>query len=391
MPVLTPDPTVRKRYIGEFSNDAAALNFIQSNLWDTAADGSGDPHTGHSYYDTTLGVMKTYKGGNGWVEEYAVDNHPFRRPVITVYLVGHATVATINALTPTSGDAYVATDGGTLNPGALLVVAGEIAEFNGAAWVKLSGGFGGSVAAGIRVALSTQTALVAPFTEGVDDGKIVTYTGSGFDYVFEPGVKRGDAVLVTPASGYTAYYTGNIYYLSANVPSGLWTLQSGPETSEDVFAEESDVVQHPTPVTAVRTTLKTFTIGANKLAEDGDLYKFDIYGSFNAIGRTHKLVFVLNGTDVFTLSLSQGSTWKLWAEVIRSAATGSIVGVTLVGSDGNLVPTTIYTSGALSTAVATNWSTPIAVKIDVIPDLLGAGAGDVHVDYFRAQRVRAES
>ncbi len=53
-------------YMGEHSGDATALSFVQSALFDTAGDGSGNPRDGAWYYNTTDRVHRYYSNGR-WV------------------------------------------------------------------------------------------------------------------------------------------------------------------------------------------------------------------------------------------------------------------------------------------------------------------------------------
>lgn len=105
-------------------------------------------------------------------------NLSWRAPVAVLHLVGNATVATINGLSPATGDAYVVTNSGTLTAGSLSVVAGDVVEYDGSIWVKIVSGSGGFVPSGTRLVLATQTALISPYTDVTDDAKIVSFTGA---------------------------------------------------------------------------------------------------------------------------------------------------------------------------------------------------------------------
>jgi len=103
-----------------------------------------------------------------------------------VGLVGNATVAYLDGLTPTLGDTYVLTDAGTPSAGSSdTLAAGDIAEWDGSSWKKVVANSGGFVPAtawdsftAYRLAESGGTPLVAPYTEGVDNGKLVTFDGT---------------------------------------------------------------------------------------------------------------------------------------------------------------------------------------------------------------------
>jgi len=103
-------------------------------------------------------------------------------PALTSH-VGNGTVTYLNALTPTSGDSYVVTSTGTLTTGSLSVVPGDVVVYYGAPynqWIKAasSSDDGDYVVAGLMVQLSSTTALISPYTDGTDDGKLIAFDGT---------------------------------------------------------------------------------------------------------------------------------------------------------------------------------------------------------------------
>jgi len=114
-----------------------------------------------------------------WADLYAHGPILFANTSLAVTgLVGNATVATINGLTPTANDSYVVTNSGTITLGSVAVTAGAIVVFNGSIWVLVAPGVGGYVMNRIRAQLSTTTALISPYTDGVDDGKVMWFDGT---------------------------------------------------------------------------------------------------------------------------------------------------------------------------------------------------------------------
>jgi len=97
----------------------------------------------------------------------------WKEPVDVLHLIGNATVATINGLSPSAGNAYVVTDSGVLTLGSLSVAAGDLVEFDGSIWVMIAQNSGGYVPSGTRAILSTSVALISPYTDGTDDGKVL--------------------------------------------------------------------------------------------------------------------------------------------------------------------------------------------------------------------------
>ena len=156
-------------------------------------------------------------------------------PVVCLCLVGNRTVAQINALGDPGAvsDVYVVTDSGTLTLGSLSVAAGDVVQWDDAntQWIKIVSNSGGFVPSGIRFSLNTGTALVAPYTDGVDDGKIVEFDGTNNDPLTSGTVaspSNGDAVLVVAVPGETPPTLVNTSYVfNGTVPTGTWTQFSG--------------------------------------------------------------------------------------------------------------------------------------------------------------------
>jgi len=150
----------------------------------------------------------------------------WKNPVVTISLVGNATVATINGLSAVAGDAYVVTDSGTLTRGSVSVSAGDLVEDNGTNWVKIESNSGGFVPTGVRAILSKTTALISPYTEATDDGKIVSFNGSS-----NTGVDTGDAVdysaVLVQNSLHNSYWENNGFTFKGTVPTGTWVQFTG--------------------------------------------------------------------------------------------------------------------------------------------------------------------
>jgi len=120
----------------------------------------------------------------------------FNTSIINTSHVGNGTVATLNALSPTAGDSYTVTNTGTLTLGSVSVTPGAIVIYRGTVWVlAVPGSTDGYVRGGVRVQLSTTTALISPYTDGTDDGKIF-----GFDNTDLTGVQTtADLTFTLPA------------------------------------------------------------------------------------------------------------------------------------------------------------------------------------------------
>lgn len=150
----------------------------------------------------------------------AIGGTSWKDPVDSINLIGNATIATLNGLSPSAGDCYVATDAGTPTAGTSdALVAGSLTEFDGTSWKELVAGSGGFVPSGTRCALSTATALIAPYTDATDDGKIVSFNGTSNTGSDTSEASDGNAVMVKEG-----VYDNNQYSFQGTVPTGSWTL-----------------------------------------------------------------------------------------------------------------------------------------------------------------------
>ena len=107
------------------------------------------------------GLAAPTAGGDAVNKTYAdnlISGLQWREPADLLGLVGNLGFAAINALTPGDGDAYVLTDAGTLTTGSLAVVAGDMVQYNGTAWIKVVAASGGFPPDGTRAVLSTSNA-----------------------------------------------------------------------------------------------------------------------------------------------------------------------------------------------------------------------------------------
>jgi hypothetical protein len=147
----------------------------------------------------------------------------WKSPVAVRSYLGNRTVAQINALTPAGGDSYVVTDSGTLTTGSLAVVAGDLVEYSGTAWLKIVSGSGGFVAANTRVVVGDGT-LFSPLTDGTDETKVATFSGSSNTPTLYSPVD-GDALLVV---GEASYYENNGFVFDDNgAGTDLWVQFTG--------------------------------------------------------------------------------------------------------------------------------------------------------------------
>lgn len=173
------------------------------------------------------GLAAPTAGGDAVNKTYAdnlISGLQWREPADLLGLVGNLGFAAINALTPGDGDAYVLTDAGTLTTGSLAVVAGDMVQYNGTAWIKVVAASGGFPPDGTRAVLSTSTALVSPYTDATDDGKIVEFDGTSLTGVDTGEATDGSAILI---NGEGAYDENAAFVFDGAVPTGTWVQFSG--------------------------------------------------------------------------------------------------------------------------------------------------------------------
>ena len=106
--------------------------------------------------------------------------------------VGNGTVSYLNGISPTAGDSYTVTDSGVLTSGSLPVSVGFIVVYTGAAWAYAAPPENGYVYPGLMVQLSSTTALISPYTDGTDDGKLISFDGTDLT-----GVETTQDIVIT--------------------------------------------------------------------------------------------------------------------------------------------------------------------------------------------------
>jgi len=180
-----------QRLVIEYIDRTGSASGVVSNLKDIGDVSANAPTLGSKlYFDTT---DSTWKVSNlpvkAYTRTYGTDWAPtmtqleahgpaayFNTGIAATSHVGNGTVAYLNGISATAGDSYTATDSGTLTAGSLPVTPGTVVAWNGSAWIYVApGSSSGYVRAGIRLQLSTTTALISPYTDGVDDGKIFAF------------------------------------------------------------------------------------------------------------------------------------------------------------------------------------------------------------------------
>ena len=212
------------------SGEALVYGQSSANLGDLTIASAGDINL--SGGGEVLGLPATPSGATAATSKTYVDGLVsgigWKEPVVTMALKGNDTVANINGFSPAAGDAYVVTDSGTLTAGSLAVVAGDMAEYDGSAWVKIVGASGGFVPAGTRAVLAEGT-IQSPYTNATDNDKIVEFSGSS-----NTGTDTGDTVnkasVLVQDDGHVGYWDNIAFVYEGTVPSGTWIQFTGAGT-----------------------------------------------------------------------------------------------------------------------------------------------------------------
>lgn len=229
---------------------------------------------------------------------------------------GNRTIAQINALSPSAGDCYIATDAGTPSAGSSdALTAGDLTEYNGTSWKKLLDAVDGFPPAGTVVVVGNG-ALVSPLVEGTDEKKVATFNGSSLT----PSLVAPTAGAFRKVSNSVSIYFGQVFEYNTT-----WNSNSGA-----VPAAAADRVTNTNTKTYFATT-RTLAVAD---ASVGDRYEFDV------------LVHVAddNSTDTLALTVELGAVTivsipsfnaatddvihiKGWFQIKATGASGSIQGV----------------------------------------------------------------
>ena len=216
---------------GSASGDALAYGQASANLADLTIASAGDITL--SGGGEVLGLPSVPTVADSAASKAYVDSLVtglgWKEAVACFRLIGNRTVTQVNALSPVAGDAYVVTDAGTLTAGSLAVVAGDLVEFNCTGWLKLVAASGGFVPAGTRAILSDTDTLLAPYTDGTDNDKIVVFSGSS-----NTGADTGDTVdkasVLIQDPGHVGYYDNLGYVYEGTPATGTWIQFTGAGT-----------------------------------------------------------------------------------------------------------------------------------------------------------------
>ena len=172
---------------------------------------NGDDLTNKTYVDNAI-------TGIAWIH-----------PVEVFNLLGNKTIAGLDALSPATGDAYLATDAGTPAAGSSDTLAiGDIAEFNGTSWKKIVSNSGGFAPAGTRAILGGAGGTIySPYTDATDNEKLVIFSGSSNTGTIQTGVVADQVAVLVQDAGHISYYDNAAYVYEGTPVSGSWVQFNG--------------------------------------------------------------------------------------------------------------------------------------------------------------------
>ena len=205
----------------------------------------------------TDAASKTYVdnlvSGLGWKDP--VNSPMLLGNVDCMSLVGNAAASVIEVLT-TDGDAYVVTaaDGAAAVSTAVI---GDVWQYVGSTWTKLSDGAGGFVADGVYALLSTTTALISPYTDSTDDGKRADFDGTSL---------TGDLVVPDNGDSYVIGGSGSKYEGDMREWSGTAWVQLEAASGGYVASGVRAILA----LTAAETLITPYT----EATDDGKLVEF---------------------------------------------------------------------------------------------------------------------
>ena len=247
----------------------------------------------HTHTVDTLQVTGTPNSANDPVNKATLDStvegRAWKQPAEVKDYLGSRTVVQINGLSPVAGQSVVAADGGTPSAGTSdILVAGDVAEFDGTQWKKIVSASGGFVPNGTRLLIHDETiTLFAPLTDGTDESKFADFDGTSLTPATLTAPLDGEAILVrgngsvNENKGY-AFNTGDATWnqnAGAVITAGAGLSQSGNAfnvgAGNGITVGATDVAVNPDTATGVTVAALSITSNGAGVAIDNDTIVHD--------------------------------------------------------------------------------------------------------------------
>ena len=284
------------------------------------------------------------------VNKLALDNAltglEWRNPVQAFNLIGITGPDNLNLLTPAQGEDWVMLTGGTLTAGATLVVsAGDVVEYKASGWVLLEAGVGGfpdGEAADRFILGGVGATLSSPFVQGVDNNKIIKFSGTGFTAIDTGEATNSASLLVQDTFSVGKYdNTSWVFERPGSVASGHWVQFAG--AGQLVAGQGLDIsgneikIDDPTMLQIV-SGATAYSWGnwhaQNFAGQSGATFTGNVAGTtFTADHFIAKKDILVNGITGTAIAMSSADS----AGVIVIKGSTGVTGIEMTGANGKIV------------------------------------------------------
>jgi len=203
----------------------AALNLVTTGSGDVVLNAADDIDANNNIIKNVATPTAGSHAANKSYVDAAVSGLQWLEPADVKGYIGSRTIAEINALTPSAGDAVVAASAGTPTAGTSDALAiGDIAEYDGTSWLQIVANSGGFPPADTRALVADGAAtLYAPLTDNTDEGKVAEWDGTSLTATLDTP-DDGDAILI---NGEGSVNENKQFVFDGSVPTGTWVQFGG--------------------------------------------------------------------------------------------------------------------------------------------------------------------
>lgn len=150
-------------------------------------------------------------------------------------LIGHGSIAEINAVTPVLGNVVISEGIGIPSAGTSdALIVGDVAEFDGTSWKKIISASGGFPPVGTRILVSTTSTFIigGGLTSSQDEGRIAGFDGTSLSPASGFWYDPTDGSLVA-IKGEGATSENAILCFDGAVPTGVWRATAAAGTAHN--------------------------------------------------------------------------------------------------------------------------------------------------------------